>query len=102
MQDENDQPLTGLHYTLAPGQVSAVSVVKVMARAGLRLIAEDSDAARVLARRSGTADAFQDLADSPISLTPWAGTWQTFDIKVEAGAIAIAGAAVRVRASNRY
>lgn len=94
ISDTSDQPLTYLSLRQVEQLDSAVFVVRVPAQVSRWLAADDNDYLRVLARRSGTADAFVDLATSPIDLTPFAGidgfgTLFTvdFDIKVHTNAV---------------
>ncbi|MDQ3649703.1 MAG: hypothetical protein M3458_05360 [Acidobacteriota bacterium] len=82
--DTADVPLSSVHLELAESTTSAAFVVRLLCVAGTYLKADVDASAKVLARRNGTADAFVDLSIASINLTPFAGTVQAFDVKVEA------------------
>ncbi len=86
--DTSDVVLTHVALSLAAESESQVIVVRVPCVAGMSLAAGEAAAAQVLARRTGSGEAFVDLHDSPILLTPWAGATLEFDLKVAASAVA--------------
>lgn len=53
---------------------------------GMSLTADAAPAAQVLARRTGSGDPFVDVSTSPIDLSPWNGTTQSFDFKFHGAA----------------
>jgi hypothetical protein len=85
--DTLGNPLTHVALVMSPLSDSSVVVARVECRAGLFLAATSEGAARVLARRTGSGSPFVDLSTSPISLTEFDGTTQSFDFKVSAGAV---------------
>ncbi|MBA3242647.1 MAG: hypothetical protein H0T60_15585 [Acidobacteria bacterium] len=85
--DTNDQPLLYVNLRLGEGADSVVIIGRVPCRAG-RFLATDSDTrAQVLARRTGSGNAFVDIADAPIDLTEFDGETVEFDFKVSAGEV---------------
>lgn len=85
--DTSGQPLLYVNLRLDEGADSVVIVARIPCRAG-KFIATDNDArASVLARRTGSGDAFVNVADDPIDLTPYDGTNTDFDFKVRAGSV---------------
>ncbi len=101
MTDTNGQELTYVSSQLAESTDGPVLVVRVPCVAGMSLTADDDPDVRVMGRESASGDPFQDLASSPIDLTPYAGGDQDFDVKLHANAIAsgIVTKAVGVRAT---
>lgn len=85
--DTNGAAITVLSMSLAAGQVSAVLVMRVPCLAGQLLAADANPSAAVLARRTGSGDAFADLAVAPIALTPFDGQTVEFDLKVSASTV---------------
>ncbi len=86
--DTDGNPLTHVALVQQPETVSAVIVVRVACAAGQYLAVSAEPTARVLARRTGSGNAFVDLADEPISLTEFDGLEVTFDLKVSTSATA--------------
>jgi hypothetical protein len=85
--DTNNVPLLFVNLRLDEGEDSVVVVARIPCAAG-KVLASISDArAAVLARRTGSADAFVDIAASPISLTEFDGEDVDFDFKVHAGTV---------------
>lgn len=101
MTDTNGQALTYVSVQLPESSDGGVLVVRVPCVAGMSLTADDDPDVRVLARENGTADPFQDLASSPLDLTPYAGADQDFDVKLHANSVSggIVTKAVGVRAT---
>ncbi|MET0646373.1 MAG: hypothetical protein ABW208_07105 [Pyrinomonadaceae bacterium] len=85
--DSAGAAITVLSMSLAAAQESAVLTVRVPCLAGQFLAADSNPSASVLARRTGSGDAFADLAVAPISLTPFDGQTVEFDLKVSASAL---------------
>ena len=84
--DTNGVAITVLSMSVQQNSDTSVLVVEVPCTAGMSLTCNGDPSASVLMRRTGSGDAFQDIATSPISLTPYAGTTQSFDLKIHAGA----------------
>lgn len=82
--DTSGQPLLYVNLHLSENSESVVIVARIPCAAGLYLAATESASARVMARRTGSGDAFADLATDPISLAAWDGSSIDFDFKVEA------------------
>jgi|GEM_PF-2583477 len=82
--DTNNNPLTHVGISIAAG-ASWTFTVRVPCKAGMFLSAVARDKAIVSARRTGSGDAFQDLASMPLTLTEFDGSVVDFDIRVEAG-----------------
>ncbi|MGB8509681.1 MAG: hypothetical protein WCD76_14945 [Pyrinomonadaceae bacterium] len=85
--DTNGAPLTAVNLSLAAESDSAVLVGRVPCAAGLYLASSSESAAQVRARRTGSGDAFVDLAVSPIDLSPHAGETVSYDFRIHAGNI---------------
>ena len=86
IKDATGNTITVLSMSLAQNNDSSVFVIEVPAVAGMSLTADADPAAQVLARRTGSGDAFTDIAASPILLTPFAGITVQFDVKLHAAA----------------
>jgi hypothetical protein len=84
--DTTGNAITVLSMSLAQNSESPVLVIEIPATAGMSLTAGSDPAAQVLARRTGSGDAFVDIAAAPILLTPFAGTVVQFDVKLHAAA----------------
>jgi hypothetical protein len=99
--DTGGAPILYINLQLAANNDSVVVVGRVPCEAGLYLTASPVNAsASVKARRTGSGDAFQDLATSPIDLTPYAGTVVSFDFKVHSSNVTgFARVALPVRVS---
>lgn len=82
--DTTGAPITALQMSLAEETESSTFVVRVPCAANQFLRSDENDYAQVLARIAGSSDAFSNLADSPIDLTPYAGLTVEFDLKVAA------------------
>lgn len=86
--DATGAPLLYVNLNLNASTDSGVVVGRVPCAAGKWLTASPAQSgASVLARRTGSGDAFQDLATSPIDLTPYDGSTVSFDFKVHSNAI---------------
>lgn len=83
--DTSGQPLLYVNLRLDENTDSVVIVARVPCLAGKFLASAVDARAAVLARRTGSGDAFVDLADAPISLTEFDGEAVEFDFKVHAG-----------------
>jgi hypothetical protein len=98
--DTANAPITSLQMSLTEETESSVFVVRVPCLAGQKLRSDPNPYAQVLARESGSGDAFQDIAASPIDLAPYAGTLTLFDVKVAALSVeGLKRAALSVRVS---
>lgn len=86
--DTEGVALTVLSMSLAQNSESPVLVIEVPGVAGMSLTADADTAAAVMARRTGSGDAFVDIAAAPILLTPFAGSTIQFDVKVQTAAFA--------------
>jgi hypothetical protein len=97
--DTADQPITYLYFQLAESSDGPVVVVRAPGGAGRFLAADANAYLRVLGRRSGTSDAFVDLATSPLSLA-WADPADV-DIKAHANLVtALEQPSIRVRSTK--
>lgn len=85
--DTAGAPVSLISLSLAASSSSAVVELLVPCVAGMYLAASSEAGARVLARRTGSGEAFADLSTSPVLLTPWAGQSVAFDFQVAAGAV---------------
>ena len=85
--DTSDIPIVYISMSLVELTDSFVFVIKVPCLAQLFLASVINVSAQVLARLNGTADAFVDIAVSPIDLTAFAGETKLFDMKVHANNI---------------
>jgi hypothetical protein len=85
--DTNGTPLSSLPLTLVELTDSAPVVIRVPCAAGLFLASPGHESAQVLARRSGTSDAYADLSTDPLDLSPYAGTVVEFDLKIHTLAV---------------
>lgn len=98
--DTLDAPITALQMSLTEETESAVLIVRVPCAANQFLKSDSNPYAQVLARRTGSGSVFQDIAASPIDLTPYADTLTLFDIKVVALSVeGLKRAALSVRVS---
>lgn len=79
--NDDGTPLLYVNARVTEGSEMAFTG-NVPCRAGMFLSATQDAAAKIEARRSGTADAFADLEAAPISLTPYAGSVIKFDFRV--------------------
>lgn len=86
--DTDDNPLAYVPIVVEEETESAVLVIRVLCVAGMFLTCAESASAQVLLRRTGTSDAFVDIADAPIDLSPDVGQTVDFDLKVAASAVA--------------
>jgi hypothetical protein len=77
--DTTGAAVTILSLSVPQNADSAVVALLIPGVSGMSLTADSDPAAQVLARRTGSGDAFQDVADSPIDLTPYAGETVSFD-----------------------
>lgn len=92
-------PITYLSFTQEEAEDSAVFSVRVPCVAGQWLKAADNAVVRVFGRPSGSGS-FVDLADDPISLTPYAGTNAAFDLYLHTEAVTgLVSTAVEVSAT---
>jgi hypothetical protein len=84
--DANGNPLTHVADSLSENEVWTFTV-SVPCVAGMVLVADvpEDAPATVLARVTGSGDAFVDLAANPITLTEFDGETVDFDIRVEVG-----------------
>lgn len=99
MTDTGDNVLTYVSVELEESSDSAVLVVRVPCVAGMSLTADDDPDVRVMGRPTGVGS-YQDLAASPISLTPYDGSDQDFDVKLSSGSVSgVLTTAVGVRAT---
>ena len=85
--DTSGNPLTHVALVQAPSAQSGVIVILVPCASGQYLAATDDANAQVLARLTGSGASFQDIGVTPISLTLFDGTVQSFDVKVQTGAV---------------
>lgn len=99
--DAGGSPLMYVNLQLPASTDSVVVVGLVPCSAGRFLTAAPlNSSASVLARRTGSGDAFQNLATSPINLAPYDGETISFDFKVHSQAITgFARVALPVRVS---
>lgn len=101
--DTNNQPITALPVSLVEDSDCAIVVIRVPCEANRYLAAVEHGSAQVLARRTGSGDAFVDLADTPISLTPYAGTTVDFDLKIHAGSVSgVVHTAIPVKVTSNH
>jgi hypothetical protein len=99
MTDTGGNPLTYTYFTLPESTDGPVFVVRSPGGPGVFLKADADPSLRVVGRRSGTSNAFVDLATSPLELA-WA---DPADVDVKARANAVTGlvqAAVSVRSTK--
>lgn len=97
--DTAGNDLTYVYFLLTEGQTGAAFVARCPGGEGRFLTAADDDRLRIQGRRSGTADAFQDLADDPLELD-WADPADV-DVRAVAGAVdVLERPAVRVRVTR--
>ena len=80
--DTNNQPLLYINLQLEENTDSAVVACLIPCASGKYLTASISSLAQVFARRTGSGDAFVNLATSPISLAPFAGQIVSYDFRV--------------------
>jgi hypothetical protein len=85
--DTTGQPLLYVNLRLDEGADSVVVTARIPCAAGRYLAAASDARAAVLARRTGSGDAFADIADTPLSLTEFDGEDVDFDFKVHAGSV---------------
>jgi hypothetical protein len=85
--DADGVPLGYVAQALPEGTESGVLEVRVPCSAGRFLTAADDPIVRVLARRTGSGDAFVDLQSAPYDLTPHDGETVAFDVKLLTGAV---------------
>lgn len=83
---------TGVELSFVPvevdeGETTPVFVAQVPCKAGRVLRAEPDAGLTVEARRTGTADAWQNIAAAPLALTPYAPATVSFDFRITAGAV---------------
>lgn len=71
IMDTSNNPLTYLYFLLTESTDGSTVIVRAPGGPGRYLKADDDPTLRVLGRRAGTADAYVDLATSPLSLS-WA------------------------------
>lgn len=96
--DTNGIPISALPVSLVENSDSLPVTIRVECVAGRYLASAGHASAQVLARRSGTGDAYADLSVSPLDLTPYDGEIIDFDLKLHAGAVAsMLLAAIRLR-----
>ncbi len=86
--DSNGSPLVYINLRLDEGAQSVVIVGNVPCSAGMFLTAAADARAQVLARPSGSVDAFIDIAVASVALAPWDGQTIAFDFKVAALSVA--------------
>lgn len=85
MFDTDDNPITGFNFAIDSGAVITFQV-RDNCQDGLRLYSETVGDLTVEGRIAG-GGSFTDLEGSYIDLTPYAGTRQTFDIRITAGSV---------------
>lgn len=85
--DQDDVEITYMNFSQEESTDSAVFVLKVPCKSGQWLKADTNPDVTILGREHGTADAFVDLNTNPISLDPYDGTSQAFDLKLSTGDI---------------
>lgn len=85
--DSNGSPLAFVQAETDEGETTPVFVAKVPAAAGFVLTADPDSGLTVEARRTGSGDAFVDIAAAPVDLTPFDGEQVAFDFRVLAGAV---------------
>jgi hypothetical protein len=85
--DTSGNPLTHVALVQAPSSESGVIVIRVPCSTGQKLKADAGADARVLARLTGSGASFQDIGVTPISLTPYADSVVSFDVKIQTGAV---------------
>lgn len=85
--DINDIPITFLSYTIPESTDGPLFVLRIPVLVGHVLTATDNPNARVLVRRTGTADAFVDIQTSPIDLDSFVTDTVDFDAKIHTNAI---------------
>jgi hypothetical protein len=81
--DTSGQAMIYVNVRVNEGLESSVVTARIPCHAGMFLALTANSHATVEAKRNGTADAFVDLAASPIDLTPYDGTTVAFDFKVQ-------------------
>ncbi|MGA9995628.1 MAG: hypothetical protein WBP93_09450 [Pyrinomonadaceae bacterium] len=99
--DTASQQITLINFSLESESESAPFVIRVDARQGFMLKAEDNDDVRVLAREAESEDSFVDIATAPIDLTPWDGEQKDFELKLTTSAVSLASVAIPVRVTNQ-
>lgn len=97
--DTNDVPVTYLNFSQQESSDSAVFTLKVPCKTGQELKADTNATVSIFGRPAGVGS-YVNLNSSPISLTPYAGTNQAFDLFVRTGAVSgLISTAVALRAA---
>lgn len=94
---DDGTPMLYVNVRVASGGVMTFTG-RVPCAAGKWLAAGSDTAAKIEARRHGTADAYTDLAAAPVDLTPYGGETVKFDFRVTGLSVSVsARAALPVR-----
>lgn len=86
-EDTNGAPLSFVQTEADEGETTPVFVAVVPAAAGFVLTAEPDAGLTVEARRTGSGDAFVNIATNPVDLAPYDGQQVAFDFRIAAGAV---------------
>lgn len=98
--DTDEVPVTYLSYSLPESSDSAVFTLLIPCLEGQVLKADTNADVSIFGRVSGVGT-YVDLAVSPISLDPYAGTQQAFDLYIHTNAVTgIVSTAVGLRAGS--
>jgi hypothetical protein len=85
--DTAGQPLIYVNLRLDENTDSVVIVALIPCKANTFLASDSDGRASVLARRTGSGAAFQDISALPIDLTPYDGTTESFDFMVHSNSV---------------
>lgn len=87
--DANGNELNHAAFVLNESSESAAFVVRIEPRANDWLKADNISGVAVLARRTGSSDAFQNLGVAPINLSAFVNSSVDFDVKLAASAVSV-------------
>lgn len=87
--DANGQEITDNSFQMSDNSESPVFTIYVRALTNYKLTATTDSITTVLARKTGSGAAFQNIAANPIDLTPFANTVVAYDYKVSAADVSV-------------
>ena len=79
--DTSNNPISTVRESAYRNSFGGQFTVRIYCKAGYKIKSHHDPDVQILVRKSGTTDAFQDVAISPVDLTPFVNTYQDFDVK---------------------